>query len=282
MTVQSPDPGMAFIAVAMLLLAFWENIHLPAVVISHLSVWDFLPEKYMTGLVQLHVRSGRRSPEDMNNTLSYKAIVPISFAVCALAGNVAGLLVLTVPLFFVPDALLYLLMKRRNRSVLKPLPDTIDLIMLCIESGLALDSAIQRVIQKQPDGGPLVEELETLDHHILLGVSRERAYKELFLRTGVDELKQFGSALTQSTKHGLGLGTLLRSFTELLRSRACMRAEKNANKIPVWMTFPMCFLILPALLMLLAGPAIIQNQQLMGGMGDSVNHTVEASVRTLD
>lgn len=267
MTLQPSDPTIAVIAPLALLVLFRSRIQLPPLVMSQLSTWVSLaPAGYMARLIELHVRSGWRDPNDLNNTLCYKFLVPLIFAVCAIAGNAPALLPLSIPLFFVPDALLYLCMKRRMRTLAKALADTIDLMMLAIESGLALDSAIQRVIQKHPQGGALIEELEILGHHILLGVTRERAYKDIYLRTGTPEIKKFAAALSQSSKHGLSLGQLLRTQSELLRSENCMRAEKNANKIPIWMTFPMCFLILPALLMILAGPAIIQNQAMVAGM----------------
>jgi tight adherence protein C len=252
-----------------LLLSFWCNVHLPLAVVDSLSIWQHLaPSSYMNRLIQLHVRSARRDPDDFKNTLAYKAILWIAACPLVLTGqptDVFGFILLSVIAFFAPDALLYWCMKRRVRALLKPLPDTIDLMMLCVESGMGLDRAIQRVIQKQPDG-PLVQELQILNHQLLLGVKRDVAYRDIFPRTGVAELKQFGAALSQSTKHGLSLATILRTQSELLRTDASVRIEKNANKIPIWMTFPMCFLILPALLMLLAGPAILQNQALVDGL----------------
>lgn len=252
-----------------LLLSSWNNLHLPLAVVDNLSVWQHLaPASYINRLIQLHVRSARRDPDDLKNTLAYKAILFIAVSGLILTGGPTDIwwsVALSVLAFFAPDALLYLCMKRRVRALLKPLPDTIDLLMLCVESGMGLDRAIQRVIQKQPDS-PLVQELQILNHQLLLGVKREVAYKDIFLRTGVAELKQFGAALSQSTRHGLGLAPVLKTQSELLRSDGSVRVEKNANKIPIWMTFPMCFLILPALLMLLAGPAIIENQALVNGM----------------
>lgn len=260
--------------IALLLVAWLKKVYLPDTISETLSKWaDFAPQKYIKHLIVLSIRSGRRSESDLLNILSYKFLAALCVPFSAILTGAPALLPFALVTFFLPDLLLSLLVKRRQKMILKPLPDTVDLLMLCVEAGMGLDAALQKITKKQQGTGPLSEELELAGQQLYVGLNREQAYMDIYARTGLDDVKKFCVALTQSTKHGLSLGLLLRTQSEMLRSNACLRAEHRANKIPVWMTFPMCFLILPALLMLLAGPAILQNQAMISrnGISDGLN-----------
>ena len=102
-----------------------------------------------------------------------------------------------------------------------------------------------------------------LGREVLLGMDRERAYRELYHRTGVDELKTLGSALAQANKLGLSIARILRAQSEFIRKRQGQKAEENAMKMPIYMAFPLWFFIMPSLMLLVLGPSLIKFYQHM-------------------
>ena len=101
------------------------------------------------------------------------------------------------------------------------------------------------------------EELAKLGRDILLGMDRERAYHELYRRTGVEELKSFAAALNQSSKMGLSVSKILRAQSQFIRMRQNQKAEEKAARLPIWMAFPLWFCIMPSLLLILLGPSVL-------------------------
>ena len=105
--------------------------------------------------------------------------------------------------WFVPDAVLTSLVERRQREIRNTLPQAIDLMVLCVDAGLGLDAALQKVaVDSTGLSGALNDELSILSREIFLGVDRERAYLDLYSRTGVDELKTLASAPQSSQQVG--------------------------------------------------------------------------------
>lgn len=180
-------------------------------------------------------------------TLFSAAILPIPVA-----------LLLSIAAFFPADVVLLVMASKRQRRIREALPNALDLMVLCADAGLGLDATLQRVSSEQAGVfAELNEELTILARDIVLGMDRERAYQELYNRTGVDELKSFASSLNQSTKLGLSIAKILRNQAEFQRIKLSQKAEERSARLPVYMAFPLWFCIMPALMVILLAPSLI-------------------------
>jgi tight adherence protein C len=168
-------------------------------------------------------------------------------------------------IFFVPDLFLYIQMKLRQQEIIRSLPNILDLMVLCVEAGLSLDATLIRIAKQGMSSNPLTDELALVGNDILFGMKREQVYSELFYRTGVVELRMLGAALNQCSRGGLSIVNVLRAQSQFVRTAAFKKAETRAVKMPIWMSFPLCFLILPAVLIMLVGPAFVQYGITTGG-----------------
>jgi tight adherence protein C len=152
--------------------------------------------------------------------------------------------------------------KKRNKNIVKALPDAIDLLTIGVEAGLAFDSGIQRVSDKWDN--ELSKEFRRVLSDIRLGRARRDALKDLATRTGVDDVQTFTSAIIQADQLGVPMSKILRVQSDQMRMRRRQRAEEAAQKAPVKMLFPMVFLIFPALFVVILGPAV---PRIMNGLG---------------
>jgi tight adherence protein C len=163
-------------------------------------------------------------------------------------------------------------MKLRQREIIQSLPNILDLMVLCVEAGLSLDATLLRITRQSMLSNALTEELTMVGNDILFGMQREQVYSELYYRTGVMELRILGSALNQCSKGGLSIVSVLRAQSQLVRAGTFKRAETRAVKLPIWMSFPLCFLILPSVLIMLVGPAFVQYGITTGGVAHHHHH----------
>ncbi len=222
------------------------------------TVVSALPAGYVTWLMRSQNWSGWRSNTAFGVLASVKIYVPI--LLLSLLTFVEPLIVLPVALiaFFVPDIVIAVNAKRRQQQIRESLPQALDLMVLCVDAGLGLDATLQRIAaEKTIVAVALNEELRTLGRDVVLGMERERAYQELFRRTGVDELKALGSSLNQSAKLGLSIAKVLRTQTDFLRMKLSQKAEEKAAKLPILMAFPLWFCVMPALMVVLLAPSLI-------------------------
>jgi tight adherence protein C len=146
--------------------------------------------------------------------------------------------------------------RQRQTAVTKSLPDAFDLITTCVEAGLGLDAALARVAEKVK--GPFADDLSVTLREIGMGRQRAEALRELGERTGVKDLVMFVNAIIQAEQLGTSIGQVLRVQSEQMRTRRRQRAEETANQAPVKMVFPLVLCILPALFVVIIGPAAIQ------------------------
>ncbi len=161
--------------------------------------------------------------------------------------------------YYLPSLVLSRLVFVRQREVFEIFPDAADLMLVCVESGLGLDAALLRVAEEiRIKSQVLAEELHLLNLEIRAGASREKALRNLALRTGVEEVNTFVTMLIQADRFGTSIGDALRVFSDELRTKRRLRAEELAAKIPLKLLFPLIFFIFPSLLLVLLGPAIIQ------------------------
>lgn len=144
-----------------------------------------------------------------------------------------------------------------RRSVIeRSLPDAVDLIVVAVEAGNALEAALGTVTQKIR--GPLADELTRTLREISLGRPFREALRELGHRSNVADLQSFIAAILQAEQLGVSIGQTLRIQADAMRIRRRQRAEEQAAKLPVKMLFPLIVLIFPALMIVLLGPAVLQ------------------------
>jgi tight adherence protein C len=157
--------------------------------------------------------------------------------------------------FLLPDLLLYNTGSKRQVEIRKALPDTLDMLTVCVEAGLGFDAAVARV--GQHTGGPLAAELLRMLHEMQLGKSRVEALRALAERTTIGELRAFTSALVQASELGIPTGRVLHEQAREMRVKQRQLAEEKAQKLPVKILFPLMTCIFPALFVVVLGPAAI-------------------------
>ncbi|HXG41532.1 MAG TPA: type II secretion system F family protein [Dehalococcoidia bacterium] len=168
---------------------------------------------------------------------------------------VMGSLVLMLAGFCAPLFWLRSMTRQRQRRILRALPDTLDLIAVSVEAGLGLEAALARVADKLK--GPLSDEISRTLREIAMGRDRHEALTDLGERTGVDDLRTFVLAIVQAEQLGVGIAQTLKTQSDFLRMRRRQQAELAAQQAPVKMVFPLVFLIFPAMMMVILGPAAI-------------------------
>ena len=160
---------------------------------------------------------------------------------------------------YLPNIYLYFKARFRKREIFENFPDGADLMLVCVEAGLGLDAALAKVTDEmQMKSQALSEELHLTNLEIRAGGTREKALRNLALRTGLEEVSTFATMLTQSDKFGTSIGESLRVFSDDLRHKRQMRAEEQAAKIPTKMLFPLVLFIFPSIIMVVLGPAGIR------------------------
>ncbi|MFZ5942661.1 MAG: type II secretion system F family protein [Bacillota bacterium] len=153
--------------------------------------------------------------------------------------------------------------KYRQTDITKDLPDVLDLLTVSVEAGLGFDSALQRVVQKTK--GPISLEFAKTLQEIKMGKQRREALRDLGLRTGVEDLNTFISALVQADQLGVSIGNVLRIQSEQIRRKRRQRIEEKAMKAPIKMLIPMVLFIFPTIFIVLLGPAALEVLENLGG-----------------
>jgi tight adherence protein C len=146
--------------------------------------------------------------------------------------------------------------KRRQKGVIRSLPDALDLVTTCVGAGLGLDAALARVAEKST--GPLADELARMLREVAMGKLRREGLAEMAARIGVDELTGFVNAVIQSEQLGVGVAQVLRVQADQMRTRRRQRVEQTAHEAPIKMIFPLVLFIFPAFMLVILGPAVIR------------------------
>ncbi len=217
------------------------------------------------------INAGIRSASAPIIFYAAKTVLPLVFAMVAyIALQLAGkslerntlilvLLVMATIGCFLPNFALGRAIKGRQREIFDNFPDAADLMLVCVEAGLALDAALVRVADEMKiKSGALTEEIHLTNLETRAGSSREQALRNLALRTGVEEINAFATMLSQADKFGTSIGESLRVFSDDLRYKRQIRAEELAAKLSTKMLFPLVLCIFPAISMVILGPAGVQ------------------------
>ncbi len=155
--------------------------------------------------------------------------------------------------------------KQRMETIRFALPDALDLLVVCIESGLALDASFVRLAHEIQNTGPeLGEELTLMNLEVSAGKPREDCLRNFGLRTGVEETKSLAARIIQTTRFGTNLAHSLRTHAESLREKRRQAAEERAAKTTVKLLFPLVFFIFPAIFVVILGPAIVNISRVFG------------------
>ena len=161
--------------------------------------------------------------------------------------------------FFIPRFLLKKKLKERQRRIRLGLPDALDLTVICVEAGLSLDQAMMRVGQDLSHAHPdLSGEFHLFDLETRAGKPRVEALRNLAERTGVDDIRALVGTLIQTDRFGTSVAQALRVHSDSLRTERRQRAEEQAAKTTVKMIIPLVLFVMPSLIFVTVGPAVIQ------------------------
>ncbi len=161
--------------------------------------------------------------------------------------------------FFGPNEWVRLKAKRRQKEIRKGLPNALDLMVVCVESGLGLDQAILQVAKELEHAHPpIAEEFGLVNLELKAGKRRAEALRNLAERTAVDDLKKLVAVLIQADRFGTGIAQSLRAHSDFMRVQARQAAEEKAAKLGVKLVFPIFFCILPSLFVVTVGPVIVR------------------------
>jgi len=161
--------------------------------------------------------------------------------------------------YYLPNYVLGKAIKRRQLEIFENFPDALDLMTVCMEAGLGTESALSKVADEIGQKSPILsEELHLVNLELRAGGSRERALRNLALRTAVDEIEGFVSMIIQAERFGTSIAQSLRVHSDTVRMRRRQKAEESATKVPLKLLFPLIFCIFPALMLVIMGPAVIQ------------------------
>lgn len=157
--------------------------------------------------------------------------------------------------FMAPNAYLYQRAYDRSEQIQRDLPDAVDLLTISVESGLGFDAALQQVARNTH--GPLAEEFSRVLREMQIGQGRAAALRSLSERTNVQDLKTFVGSMVQADSFGIPIAQVLRVQSSEMRVKRRQRAETKAQQVPVKMTVPLIFFILPCLFIAVMGPAAL-------------------------
>jgi tight adherence protein C len=212
----------------------------------------------------LLIRAGYRSSQALSAMRGFKILTPVAFVgLVFLTGaykwNSYMLPLIAVALgYLFPDMFLTWRVNARQHKLRRGLPDGLDLLVICVESGLGLDQALMKVAQELRITHPeLSEELQLVNLEMRIGKTRIDALRELARRTGLEDIKSLVAMLVQTDRFGTSVAQSLRVFSDDLRIKRRQRAEEMSAKTSVKMVPPLIFFIFPALMVVILGPAVI-------------------------
>jgi tight adherence protein C len=223
-------------------------------------------------------QAGFRGPQPVSTFYFFRFVMPFVFAVVTafyiylindfglvgmqkLCACVAALAIG----YYAPNVYITNIATKRRESIVAAFPDSLDLLLICVESGMSIEAAIQKVSQEV--GGSsieLAEELTLLTAELSYLPDRRLAYEGLARRTNHPGIRSVATAMIQAERYGTPLGSALRVMAKENRELRLSAAEKKAAALPAQLTVPMILFFLPVLFVVILGPAIIKIQDVMG------------------
>lgn len=242
-----------------------RSVRLQAITVTaaRLAVSD---EEQVAALRKRMLQAGYR---DRNAVEIYSAIRSVGAVVLAvlaftvlpkekLAYIVGSALVGAAVGYYLPAIWVTNKLQKRQTDLLKAFPDALDLLVSCVEAGLGLDAAFRRVSEEMDEAAPdLSRELQLVTAEVNAGVPRPEALRHLSDRTGLDDITALVNVLIQAERFGTSVARALRVHSEHVRVRRMQRAEEKAAQVSPKLTVAMILFILPCLVVILIGPALI-------------------------
>ncbi len=233
------------------------------------------PNALADRICQVLPRSAARMTEMRQRLVSAglrSQAAPVVFAasqiVCAIAIGILSLILTGKPAFIflgmiagfvMPGLWLSHQIKKRGSIIQNGLPDVLDLLIVCLESGMSLDAAILKSGEELAFAyKPIADELALVANEIRAGRPRAEAFVRFADRTRVDDVRSFVAMLVQTDRYGTSIGQALRTHGDLFRTRRRLRSEERAAKASVKLVFPLVFCLFPAFYLITLGPAILQ------------------------
>jgi tight adherence protein C len=216
----------------------------------------------------------RRALEIFNSTRVTMAMgvpliaAPIAVQLSPLA--MAGVVVVACAIgYYLPHFYVENLVNKRKMMLLKSFPDALDLLVSCVEAGLGLDAAFRRVAMEMETAAPeLAKEFQLVTHEVSAGVPRVEALRHLETRTGLDEVRSLVNMLAQAERFGTSIAKGLRIHAKVTRQKRMSRAEEIAAQVSPKLTVVMILALLPAIFVILLGPAGVKIYYHMTGKGE--------------
>jgi tight adherence protein C len=160
--------------------------------------------------------------------------------------------------FYLPGIGLWYLRITRQKEIFLTLPDALDLMVVCVESGLGLDAAMRKVTDEMKSHAKVIsEEFALANLQLQMGRPRREVLHDLGVRTGVDDVRSLAAILIQADRFGASIGSALRVQSDSMRTRRRQLAEEKAAKTAVQLIFPLVLFIFPGIFVVLVGPAAI-------------------------
>ena len=186
--------------------------------------------------------------------VAYTRPEPPSFLTVYVIGSIMALLGLYLPNLFVRARA-----DRRREAIVNGFPDCLDLLLVCVEAGLGIEAAMDRVGREMVHSHPLVSQLLSVAVlQLRAGASRDEAYRRLADTAAVDDIRSFATLLIQSDKLGTSVATTLRVYSAEMREKRRMRAEEKAHRLPVLISIPLVVFMLPTMIGVLMLPASVR------------------------
>jgi tight adherence protein C len=161
--------------------------------------------------------------------------------------------------FYLPQIILWWLRRSRQLAIFLSLPDALDLLVVCVESGLGLDAAMRKVCEEMKTHAKIIaEELSLCNFQMQVGRPRREVLHDLGVRTGVDDVRSLAAILIQADRFGSSIAQALRVQSDSMRTRRRQLAEEKAAKTAVQLIFPLVLFIFPGIFVVLVGPAAIK------------------------
>ena len=228
-------------------------------------------------VVEKLAQAGFRGPKPVSTFYFFRFVLPFAFAiaaalylflvndfglstmnrvVCCVAGLTLG--------YYAPNIFISNVAQKRRESIVGAFPDSLDLLLICVESGMSIEAAIQKVSQEI--GGAsieLAEELTLLTAEISYLPERRMAYEGLAMRTNHPGIRSVTTAMIQAERYGTPLGSALRVMAKENRDMRLAYAEKKAAQLPAKLTVPMILFFLPVLFIVILGPAVLKVQDMV-------------------
>lgn len=209
------------------------------------------------------IQAGFRDAIDVNYYFGVRVLLAaVGFGIVALLSGLDNpplLIGLTGLGFILPRFILKRLIKDRQQRIRLGLPDALDLTVICVEAGLALDQALNRVGQDLHHAHPdLSDEFHLVNLEMRAGKPRAEALRNLVERTGVDDIRALVGTLIQTDRFGTSVAQALRVHSDSLRTERRQRAEEQAAKTTIKMVPPLVIFVLPSIIFVTIGPAVIE------------------------